>query len=325
MKHLFGLTLILGTIFLLPVFYSTTHAQITEDVIGKNLFLETDTPYPKPNTHVEVRLNDYAYGRSVTGVTWYVNGTEIPEAANQRKVILAVGSVGSATEVVARVISNDSFEDTVSLTLHPIYLDIIVEAETRTPSFYKGRSLPSNGSRVSATAIVGGVTELAENFTYTWELNNKPVEGGTMRGKNKATFITPAGREFILSVTVKDLGGTTIAQRAVVVQSFEPSISFYETSTLLGIRPISLNGAILSGDTITIKAEPYNLDLYTFNNPEHLVWEIDFSPTNNPSANPYEITFARNPGIYNSSVISFEVRSLSNLLQGASGDVSIKF
>lgn len=326
MKYLFGLTLILGGVFLWPSLNAITHAQITEDIIGKNLFLETDTPYPKPNTHVEVKLNDYAYGRTVTGVTWYINGVEMTEATNQRRVILAVGAVGKATEVVAKVVSNNSFEDTVSLTLRPLYLDIIVEAETRTPAFYKGRSLPSSGSRVSAAVILGGVNEQAENFTYTWELDNKPIEGGTVRGKNKISFITPTnGSEFVLTVAVKDLGGSVIAQRSIVVQSFEPKITFYETSTLLGIRPIALSKAILSSDTITIKAEPYNLDLYTFNTPEHLVWEIDFSPTTNPSNNPYEITFARNPGVFNSSVIGFEVRSLSNLLQGASANVGINF
>jgi hypothetical protein len=325
MKHLLGLTIVLSGIFLVPFLTSTTNAQIAEDIIGKNLFLETDTPYPKPNTHVEVKLNDYTYGRTVTSIKWYVNGSEMKEVANQRNIILAVGDVGSITNVVAKIISNDSFEDSTSIILQPFYLDIIVEPETRTPSFYKGRGLPSVGAKISTTAILGGISESAENFNYTWELNNKPIEGGGMRGKNKISFTAPQGKEFILSVSVKSLSGNTIAQRSIVIQSFEPSVLFYETSTLLGIKPTALKEAILSGDTITLKAEPYNLDLYTYNNPEHLAWEIDFSPTQNISSNPYEITFARNPGVFKSSVISFEVRSLSNLLQGGSADLNVKF
>jgi hypothetical protein len=325
MKYLFGLTLIFGVVFLTPGFINEAKAQITEDIIGKSLFIETSTPYPAPNSHVDVSLNDYAYGRTVTSISWFVNGVEMTEVKNERRILLSVGGVGQITEVVAKVTTGNNTTDTTSLTLRPLFVDIIVEAQTRVPGFYKGRSLPSNGSVVSAAVILGGVSAPAEDFTYTWELNNRPIDGGGMRGKNKVNFITPAGNDFILSVNISDMNGQLIAKRAIIIPSVEPSVSFYESSSLYGLRPIATSDIILIGETSTIKAEPYNLDLLAYNNPEHLIWEINNTPTTNPSSNPYELTVARSGTVSRSTTIGFEVRSLSNLLQGSKGSLNINY
>lgn len=318
-----GTTLLL---FLLLAAPTVSVAQVfNEDLLNKNLFLEAVNPYPKPHSTVEVKINDYSYGRSVTGISWSVNGEVMQSAANQRTVFVSVGEAGTVASVSATVTNDNNSTDTVTLQLRPFYVDIVIEPQTRVPSFYKGRSLPSNGSQVTASVLLNGITTGTENFTYTWEVNGKPIDGGAVRGKNKAVFSVPQGREFDLGVSITDLGGVLVARRVIGIPSVEPQIHFYENSALYGVGYRSLQNLILSGETATVRAEPYYLDSITFNNPEHLVWKIDALTTQNPSNNPYEITISRFSDSRRGSTVGFEVRSLSNLLQGTEGSLMVNF
>ena len=319
---LLGIFLLSFSILAVP---GITQAQLGEEMLGKNLFLETNTPYPKPNTVVEVKINDYSYGRSVNGITWFVNGEEMKAAANSRSVLVSVGEAGTVADVTAVVENDNNSNDTINLQLRPFYVDLIIEPQTRVPSFYKGRSIPSNGSQVAASVILNGLTTGAENFTYTWEVNDKSIDSGSVRGKNKANFTVPNGRQFTLAVSISDLGGVQVARRIINVMSVDPQIHFYETTALYGLGQRSLSQLILTGETATVRAEPYYLDINTFNQPEHLLWQINFNNTQNPSTNPYEITLSRFSNTGQGANVGFEVRSLTNLLQGAKGSLPVSF
>lgn len=319
---IFGITLLFFTISIWP---QVSLAQLGEDMIGKNLYLETINPYPKPHTVVEVKLNDYSYGRTVIGITWSVNGEVMQEAANGRTVFVEVGEAGTTANIVAVVANDNGSTDTVNLQLRPFYVDLIIEPQTRVPSFYKGRSIPSNGSQVTAAVILNGLTAGSENFTYAWEVNDRALDGGGVRGKNKASFSVPNGREFSLSVNIIDLGGVQVARRIINVMSVEPEVHFYESTALYGIGQRSLDKLIITGETATVRVEPYYLDINTFNRPEHLLWKINGVSTQNPAINPYEITLSRFSDSGRGSLLDFEVRSLSNLLQGAKNTLQVSF
>jgi hypothetical protein len=309
-------------LFLLPIYAG--QAQIVEDLVGANLFLEASTQYPKPNSYVELKLNDYTYGKTISSIDWFINGTEMPEVANQRTVLVLMGDVGQAQEIVAKISAGDT-TDSTKIVLRPLYTDIIIESETRSPSFYKGRSLPSSGSGVTATLIIDGLKESPGDLLYNWSIDDTPYSNGVVRGKNKIGFYVPDySNNFLLAVSVSDLNGVVIAKRVIQVPIVEPEMVFYETTSLYGTRPISISSLIFSGETATIQAEPYNLAVNTFNRPDHLVWEINNEEIQNPATNPYEITLQRSGVSGSSSVIDFHVRDLVKLLQGASGSFDIK-
>lgn len=323
MRNLIALCfcLILGFIFTIP---SQAQAQIVDNMMGSDLFLEPTTPYPKPNSYVEVALNDYAYGRTVSEINWFVNGIEMSEAKNQRKVIVLMGEIGEAQEVVAKIVAGN-ITDSASVTLRPVFTDIILEAETRAPGFYLGRTLPSNSSAISASVIVDGINNKPEDLLYNWSVNDKPLENGVVRGKNKINFNAPEyGSRFLISVTVSDLNGVVLAKRVIQAPIIEPEVLFYETSALYGVKPIALKKALFSGETITVQAEPYNLAIATFNRPDYLVWTINNDETTNPANNPYEITLQRATANSGTTAVGFHVRDLQKLLQGAEGGFDVK-
>lgn len=299
-------------------------AQIVDNMMGSDLFLEPTTAYPKPNSYVEVSLNDYAYSRTVSEINWYVNGIEMSEAKNQRKVIVLMGEIGEPQEVVAKIVAGN-INDSASITLRPVFTDIVLEAETRAPGFYLGRTLPSNSSAISASVIVDGVDAKPEDLLYNWSVNDKPIENGVVRGKNKIGFFAPEyGSRFLISVTVSDLNGTVVAKRIIQAPIIEPEVLFYETSALYGLKPIALKKALFSGETVTVQAEPFNLAISTFNRPDYLTWTINDDETTNPASNPYEITLQRATANSGTTAVGFHVRDLSKLLQGAEGSFDVK-
>jgi hypothetical protein len=205
-----------------------------------------------------------------------------------------------------------------------VYLDIVVEPQTRVPAFYRGRSLPSIGSQINATAIVNGNQIKPEELLYTWRINNETIEGGTLRSQNSVSFTMPRGKFATLSLEVrKAQGGETLAKRLLDITNNTPLLHFYEKNILLGFSTKAVGDNLpLIGNELTVRAEPYYLDLRVFNRPDHLEWEIDNTPTANPGGNPYEVTLSQT-SLGGSSIIGFHVRDLDQVLQGAQSSFRI--
>lgn len=310
------------SIFLIPLSFS--HAQINQALINQQLTIDTEPVNPSPLMNVRASINDYSLPVTVSSVTWKLNGKSLPEANNLRAINFKTGEVGSKTTVQATVSLTSGGTVTATKIIDPAYLDIIIEPLTRTPAFYQGRALPSVGSKVNLTALINGLAVSPANLLYTWRLNNTVIEGGSLRGKNKITATTPMGEKFLLSVDVSNTNGEVLTRRTIEVPSVAPEVHFYEVTSLQGMRMKSINaGFSLISESSTIQAEPYYLDLATYNNPEFLEWKIGGQKNNAASTNPYQITLARLGA--GSAKVSFQVRDLSQLLQGARGDFQVNF
>jgi hypothetical protein len=216
-------------------------------------------------------------------------------------------------------------ESRVSAVIRPIYLDVIVEPQTRVPAFYQGRALPSVFSTVNVTALLNDGKMLTSDLIYTWRVNNKVVEDGPIRGRNRTSFITPRDSEVIVSVEVTRPTGEVIAGRTFTIPSVLPELHFYEINTLYGIsRKAVVDNFTLTANSATLSAEPYYLDSLVFNNPNINVWSIDGDEMPQNGTNPYHITIQRN-GEPGQSSLGFHVRSTDIILQGARNAINVTF
>src|SRR3989344_1207088 len=293
MKHL----LVSIFIFLfLPI--SVTYAQIGTSITEPGISIKTTPAYPEPNTSFTSSFDDYSSIDRVTNITWRVDGEVLTEAANLR---------------------------IIKQTVTPRYLDIIVEAQTKTPYFYLGRSVPSVGSAVNLTAVLSNSAVDSNNLLYTWRMNNTVIGGGAQRGKNKTSITTPPGSEFLIGLEVSTLTGEILARRTVSIPSVSPSLHFYEKSSLYGLSNRSVTSLNLTGDSVTMQAEPFNLDIETYNNPDLVEWKINNVVVQNPNTNPYEITLTAENQTFSASTIDFHVRDLNSLLQGVRGQFKLNF
>lgn len=309
-------------LILIPFLMSVTpvHAQMSN---APRLTIEP--AFPKPNETVTIKLVGVSSQLFGSDITWTLDGEVLGDANNQREVEIVAGTLGQTQSVVASVMTPSGLKSTLVATIEPKYIDLVVEPQTRVPDFYAGRPVASVGSSIIVTALLNDGTLQEGDYVYTWRLNNKVLDGGPIRGTNQISFDMPRGSQSTLSVVISDTTGTTIGSRSIYFRSVYPELAFYESNALYGQSATAISKKIvLTGSASTIKAEPYFLDIRTYNNPDIVEWKIDNTLQTNTGLNPYVITVQKvSEG--GTSDVSFHVRSMSELLQGVENSFDIAF
>lgn len=312
---LFGILLLLAPGF--------SQAQFGgDDFLNTTLSLEFSPAYPSPNQAFTINLNDYGGGGFGATIDWYYNDSRMDWAYNKRSITVTSPEAGQSATLKAVLTKPNGASEAVTRTVTPIYLDIIFEPQTHVPNFYKGRALATPDSTVNATALLSTGALLLNEHLYTWNLNNTVVQGGPLRGGSRVSFTMPQDSSSILSLTVTKLDGTIVAKRTLELPVAAPKLLFYEVSTLYGVMPRALTSPFaLTGNSTTLRAEPYYLDSAVFNNPSVTSWNVDSSSA--PSGNnPYDITLERTEQTGLVDVV-FRVQSTTKLLQGTKGALTI--
>lgn len=296
------------------------------DITAPELAIDLSPEYPKPGESVTATVNDYGGGTFGSTITWILDGQVIPAAENQRQAIITAGEAGSVQKIEVVLTRPQGIKKVLETSLRPIYLDIVIEPQTRVPNFYLGRSLPSIGSMVNVTALVSDKNGFRNpDLVYTWSLNQQILEGGPIRGRNQVSFETPRGSDMVLSLQVTEPSGVVLARRSLLLPSVYPKIDFYEVNSLFGINKKTISGPLtISGNSAIVHAEPYYLDSRIYNNPAVHEWRINGINSGNTGGNPYEVTLQRT-GLGGLSSLQFRVRDTKQVLQGADGSIQVNF
>ncbi|MCB9818844.1 hypothetical protein H6788_01555 [Candidatus Nomurabacteria bacterium] len=147
-------------------------------------------------------------------------------------------------------------------------VEIIIEADTYIPSFYRGRAEPTSGNSVRATAIP--LEADPSSLTYRWRVNGQPISGDGQT----ITFPAPIGDNFTLEVTVLK-NGTFWSEKGESIALSTPEVLFYEENALRGIGTIAIkNDFSLIGAEASVTAEPFFVGNGSQNNLRGN-WKID--------------------------------------------------
>lgn len=319
MKNL--LLLILFSLFIFPF---GTHAQVGG--LNQNIAIITSPHYPEPNTETTISLDAYTYDTTGASITWYVDGMEETAAKNQRSFDLVTKAVGEVTEI--KVVVKFRTGQTLSKTtiINPVRIDMVVEADTLVPTFYRGRALPTTGSiaRVIATPHTGK-TISPQDLTYSWKHDNKVLFGGPVKGKQVAEIEVGMGLEQIITVEIIDDLGKPIARKSIVLPLSKPEVVFYEENPLRGAsRQAIAKTHFMTGDATTLRAEPYYMSADIFSNNPLIEWKIDGHKVTNQSSDPQYLSLERITS-NGSSKINFHIRNLKQLLQGVESEFTLRF
>ena len=132
---------------------STSHAQ---SFLGQTdpVQLIPNPEFPTPKSQITISLNDYSVETTGANITWYVNNIEDASFRNERSISITTGALGEKTTVRVVLTRSNAPALSSSITIVPTVVDIVLEANTYVPNFYKGRALPSTESRVRAIAVV---------------------------------------------------------------------------------------------------------------------------------------------------------------------------
>jgi hypothetical protein len=262
-------------------------------------------------------------GSSRTSLTWYANGSVLESFSNSDTITLTAGE--TPTKLTARAAFANGVQVEASRTISPVRIDLTVNADTLTPAFYLGRSLPSNGSNFTATALVFKNNTQLTSLSYVWKINDKTQGSGAVRGKDSISFTPSFESEVTVSVDVFDAQNIKIGSDTISVPVVAPELYFYENNPLHGLSPVALRDPhIFVGDEMNIRAEAYYLNANTDPATMHTEWQINGSEVTSASSDPQEIAI-RKEGNRGTSQLSFHIRDLSELLHGVRKSLSIKF
>ena len=298
-------------------------AQLSGGGFSTPLSLTVEPDFPRPGEVVTVSVTSGSQFVDAD-LVWRINGEVVSEANNRRELEYVAGDLGETDRIQLNIVSDRGGSQNLVADVVPTYVDIVLEPQTRVPGFYQGRAVPSVGSQINATALVNNGTLLeGSDHVYTWEVNGNVLEGGPIRGTNKVSFDTPRGSRITLVVTVTDRSGTLVARDGFYFKSVKPQMEFYETNALYGQSPIAVGrDLVLADSAATITAEPYYLDIRTFNNPDIVEWEINNDAQPPAGGNPYQITIQK-VDAGGTARVSFHVRSTTELLQGVEERINV--
>ena len=240
----------------LPVFAS---AQFSIPGFEDHLTITAMPLVPGPNEFVHFFIEGSIFSSQNADASWSVHGKAV-EQSGDGGIDVQMGAAGEETVVVATVGSQ-----TLTRTIVPATVDILVEGEGYTPPFFKGRPLAPPGTTLRAQAIPHfgsiGASVANDKIMFTWRQNGAVVASG--KGRATATLSAPPlfGADTI-SVEARSQDGAYAGSASVRLPGIDPVATLYVHHPLVGIKYYD---AVLEGGSVedvetTFTAVPYFAD-----------------------------------------------------------------
>lgn len=357
MKHLI-VSVILCT-FLLLGYTTTSHAQLGEDFfndlqnqlqtsnqtpIGNGLFLpegieeqlsiDLFPKIPKPDEEFSIILESFSTDLDKARISWYVDGELAGSQVGGHTVTLRAPSANESSLITVVIEKIDGAPLVREVTVAPANVDILFEASTYTPPFYKGRSLFTNESQARFVAqpsfVDGNGRSISpQNLVYTWRKDGRVVKNASGYGKNvfevQGQLIQ---RPLLIEVEVEDLNSSRKAYDLITVSVSDPFVALYKKDPLQGIqfeRNIT-NTMYLGRDEIEFIAVPYFFSADRLSD-KHLEysWSINGKKITNVPSQKSNMIFRNTTGEEGYSNVSVSAKHTENILQHDFHDVRLDF
>ncbi len=303
-------------------------AQIPQ--IEEQVKITIDPIIPKPGDQVTITIEDYGIDLDRATVTWALNGKNIKAGVGVKSFILNAGPVGTVSNIVITVapINGPSYSRTVKIA--PADVDLIWEANSYVPPFYKGKALDTFGDDVKIVAIPTLVSNNKKmdpsQAVYTWKLNYE------VQGDQSGTGVNYYDLPGKILPTPDNISVTVAAgqDRSITASKYEdvtagtPGLDFYENNPIYGILfNRALSGTYnLNQDEVKIAAYPYFFGTKMKNDTDlTYTWNLNNTSINVP-ANQNEVTFRNANKQKGLATIQLRVNSASKLLQEVLGGIS---
>ncbi|OHA86645.1 MAG: hypothetical protein A2726_02190 [Candidatus Zambryskibacteria bacterium RIFCSPHIGHO2_01_FULL_35_32] len=319
----------LGMVFL-P---ATTFGQINIDIpyaLSNELGVEIIPKYPRPNETIFINLVLYTGDLNSADITWYLNGKVVLEGKGETRYSFKTGNAGEENkiDIQIKLLSGVSFSKT--FTLNPASVDIVWEADSYVPPFYKGKALhPKQGAlRVIAMPefVKNGNKISAKNLVYKWSNGLDVYQDQSGYGKNVIFFNgSLLGKTENIKVLVTDPINNLSAESFVDIKPVNPEIVFYENSPYYGhIFDLVITDTFdLKTDEVELLSAPYyftreSIGALTYG------WRLNNQLVPDLSGSRTAI-FKKPEGELGRSSVSLQITNLNRILQQANENLIMNF
>lgn len=319
--------LLIALIFI-PLFsYSQTSIPSNISEIKEQVSINMEPRTPGPNEDVTITLEAYGTDLNQADITWKVNGVVFRRGRGEKRIIINSGAPGTRSAIDITITPQSGATVTKSIVLNPQVVDLIWEARTYTPPFYRGKSYFTPEENVVFAAIPDFKGVLASQATYKWRLNG--TIDGAQTGYGKSTFYTKGTilmkpLDVILETSADNGAKATSLMR---LPTYLPRVYLYEDHPTYGIL---LNNSLENTTTLNdieknIVAYPYFFSGNKKSREEvSYEWKINGNKISVPS-NRDSMVFRNIVDREGYSLISVKANSLNTFLQEDTKSLRIDF
>mgnify|MGYP001579574390 CR=1 FL=1 len=308
-----------------------TLQDLQKSQIAESVTLTSTPSFPKPLQKVLLQLEAFGPDLNSSYITWFVNGTARKAGNAQKNLEISAGKAGSATNIQVIIEPRGAAAIEKNITLQPADIDLVWEAVSYAPPFYKGKALYAAQGQVVVNAlpyvVERGSKVSPESLIYKWEKDGKVL--GSVSGYGKNTLIlygSIISRPMVISVEVTSPKSAVKTSGSVVINPTQTKVLFYEINPLYGIQYGSAVGKelVMKDNELTLIASPYffSIEEKTFGKLSHK-WTLNNKKIEEESGKDI-ITF-RKPETVGTSQISLSIESDNKVLQSARNTVLLKF
>lgn len=298
--------------------------------LSNELNVEIIPTYPSPNEIVFINLTLYTDDLNSADISWYQNGKNVLSGKGETKYNFKTGNIGEETkiDIVIKLLSGSSF--TKSFTLTPAGVDLVWEAESYVPPFYKGKALHSRQGVIKIVAtpdfVKNGKRILPQNLVYEWSNDVEAYQSQSGYGKNVIVLNgSILGKNESIEVLVKDPINNLVAQKFIDISPVNTEIIFYENSPYYGhiFDSAVTNTFNLKTEEIEVLATPY---YFTKSDNGLLKYEWRLNGQSVPNLFGSRTAVFRKPeNSGGRSNISLRIENQNRILQQADGKLTINF
>lgn len=227
------------TVAVLPIISSAQSVNIPY-ALSSELNVEIIPTYPRPNEMVFINLTLYTDDLNSADISWYQDGKAVLSGKGEVRYSFKNGSVGTETNIEIRIklLSGVSFSKT--FTLNPASVDLVWEANSYVPPFYKGKALHSRQGSLKLVAmpefVKNGKRILPQNLIYQWSNGVDVYQSQSGYGKSVVTLNgSLLGKQENIEVLVTDPVNNLVAQGFIDISPIDPEIVFYQNDPYYGL------------------------------------------------------------------------------------------
>ncbi|MDB5204555.1 MAG: seg [Candidatus Taylorbacteria bacterium] len=231
------LKIILG----LFVFFSFQNIVFAENMtipteipdLEEQIDVTVDPKYPQPSDPVTITLDAYGVDLNNSDISWANGGKTLLQGKGERVLKTTAGKAGEIVTISATIAPPNSRQLVKTITITPQSVDILWEAKTYTPPFYKGKAMFSPQEDLKLVAIPNQIS--SSNAIYKWTQDGVVYADRSGFGVNTFKYtgdIISKPTDFV--VDVSDGNGNT-AENFMAIAPTDPEVYIYENNPRYGI------------------------------------------------------------------------------------------
>jgi hypothetical protein len=289
---------------------------------------------PSPNQQVQLSVKSLSLDLDRAKITWYINGVEKKTEIGSKDYFLQAGVAGKTITVGVLIQATDGTVVKKESFFVPAGIDLLFEAISYTPPFYKGKTLNPKQGTVVVVAFPEVFDSTGKKFAtneliYNWRKDGLVQADASGLGKNYFVFSgTIPARDAEISVTASSLDKKMTAENTIVITNVTPHIAFYEDNPVYGImfnRAIK-NSVKMISDEFKVKAFPYFMSVSYSQSPDlNYNWTINGRTSPNLDTDKSAMLFRQESAGAGTANIDLKIENVSRIFQFMNNSFTINF